>query len=825
MQSNKKYRSKAPGFADLLNYAASIENGIILNKDGSLMCGFYYRGDDLASSTAAERNSVSARANAAFARLGSGWMIHVDAVRIESVGYPKPEASHFPDRVTRWIDEERRRQFAAHETHYESIYALIVTYLPPLRTQSQIADFMFTDAKEDGKIKRRSVADKAIDYFKGAVGEMQDSLSSIVEIEPMLDAEAFDGEARRIVRSELLRYINFSITGISHPINLPPIPMYLDALVGGQEFFTGITPKIGDKFVAVVGIDGFPTEGSPGMLAALDTLQTQYRWSTRFIFLDPEAAKGALGKFRRKWAQKQRGFVSQIFNTNRGPINQDAVDMTQEVDDNLSMVERGEITYGYYTANVIFLDADRTRLEENAKTARTLIQNLGFAARMETINTVEAWLGSLPGHGTQNIRRPLLHTLNLVDLLPLQAIWPGREYCPCPFYPPKSPPLLHAVADGATPFRMNLHVGDLGHTLVFGPTGSGKSVLLATIVAQFRRYHNARIFCFDKSRSLFTLTHACGGTHYDIASENAAAPSFCPLQHIDNSADLVWAEEWIGALLTIQGIAVLPPQRNLIHDAMLALRNAPPEARTLTDFSTNLQDVNMREALKPYTLDGSMGKLLDSKTDSLRDSRFQTFEIEELMNLGNKNMLPVVLYLFHAIERALDGNPTLIVIDEAWIVLGHPVFRDKIKEWLKMLRKANAIVLMATQSLSDAQNSGILDVLVESCPTKIYLPNGKALSRGTGSQMGPFELYQLMQLNERQIEMLSTATPKREYYFVSDEGRRLFRLNLGPLALAFVATSSKGDIAKVRRLMSEHPDTWPVEWLRDRDVDPTPYLT
>ena len=119
------------------------------------------------------------------------------------------------------------------------------------------------------------------------------------------------------------------------------------------------------------------------------------------------------------------------------------------------------------------------------------------------------------------------------------------------------------------------------------------------------------------------------------------------------------------------------------------------------------------------------------------------------MQLGDKVVIPILLYLFHKIEQSLDGSPSAIFIDEAWVVLGHPVFRDKVKEWLKVLRKYNCAVILSTQSLSDATNSGILDILQESCPTKIFLPNSKAFQKGTDSTiLGPYDFYKAFGLND-----------------------------------------------------------------------------
>ena len=208
-----------------------------------------------------------------------------------------------------------------------------------------------------------------------------------------------------------------------------------------------------------------------------------------------------------------------------------------------------------------------------------------------------------------------------------------------------------------------------------------------------------------------------------------------------------------------------------------------------------------------------MGRLLDADTDSLNLSRFMVFEIEDLMNLGDKNMVPVLTYLFRRIEKALDGSPTILVLDEAWIMLGHPVFRAKIREWLKVMRKANCAVILATQSLSDARNSGILDVLTESCPTKVFLPNSAA------EDAGQKELYVGMGLNDKQINILKTSEPKRDYYIVSPQGRRKVQLALKSKALAFVGASDKESIARIRELAVEYgPDAWQEAWLRERNA-------
>jgi type IV secretion system protein VirB4 len=268
--------------------------------------------------------------------------------------------------------------------------------------------------------------------------------------------------------------------------------------------------------------------------------------------------------------------------------------------------------------------------------------------------------------------------------------------------------------------------------------------------------------------------------------------------------------EWIDILLALNGLDTEPQQRNEIGNAVLNMHAS--RARTLSEFSLTIQDEAIRAALKQYTADGGMGHLLDADTDGLALTDFTVFEIEELMNLGDKYALPVLLYLFRRIERSLDGRPAVIILDEAWLMLGHPVFRAKIREWLKALRKANCLVLMATQSLSDAANSGILDVIVESTATKLFLPNVYARDEDTAA------LYRRMGLNARQIDILACATQKRHYYYVSEKGRRLYDLALGPLALAFVGHTDKESVATIKALEAKFGHGWVHEWLKSKSL-------
>jgi type IV secretion system protein VirB4 len=828
MSRGRVSNPRAPGTADLLGYAALIDDGLVLCKDGSLLAGFFFRGPDQESATPEERNYLTARVNAALSRLGSGFALWIDAVRLPSATYPEPSASHFPEELSRAIDEERRRHFLSEGAHFESEHALLVQYTPPVRRKSRIADLVYSDSSTSGlrrgkamtgaQPKAASPGDAHIRSFARILSDLEDGLRDCLKLRRMGAYRVRGDGGRDRLYDELVNYLSFCVSGDLTPTAVPPCAMYLDALIGVPELWTGDTPRLGETFVAIAALDGFPHETFPGILARLDTFAIPYRFSTRFIPLDGHEAVAELHNYRRKWRQWMRGFWSQVFRTQGGYVNEDAGLMARQAEDAITDANSALVTFGYYTPVIVLRGESPKLVLEQSRLVASEVRRDGFSARIESVNALEAWLGSLPGHIAPNVRRPLIHSLNLADLLPLSSRWPGLAANPSPLFPENAPPLLFGAAAGATPFRLNLHVSDVGHTLIFGPTGAGKSTLLAIIAAQFLRYAKAKVTAFDKGRSLLALAYGVGGPHYDLGGERGIG--LAPLAALETESDLAFAGDWIESAYTLQaGSAPSPRQKHEIHRALRLLVEAPSH-RSLTDFVTTVQDESVRAALAPYTLDGPMGSLLDARSDGVSESFFTVFEMENLMALGERNLVPVLLALFRRFERSLTGAPALLILDEAWVMLGHPVFREKIRDWLKTLRKANCAVVLATQSLSDAVRSGLLDVLLESCSTRILLPNEEADKGGTEAVLGPRDLYTLFGLNEAEIQILKSAVKKRHYYYTSPDGRRLFELALGPLALAFTALSSREDVARVLKLIDAHGQGWREAWLRERGLDP-----
>ena len=814
------YRKTAKGLPDLLNWAALVENGVVQCKSGALIAGWFYKGPDIGSTTNEQRNFLTARINAALAGLSSGWVSWNEAVRIPASEYPAEERSHFTSKIARMVDDERRERFLAEGEHFISEHAIVLMYTPPEKTTTRFKSLMWDTPKTEAV---QSVAQQVLDGFLKALDEVEDGLLAALDIRRMGSYTCEGSNGYEHQRDELINFLQLCLVGEPCQLNLPQRGMYLDAVIGGVGMWPGDTPKVGDNYTCCVAMQGFPAESYPQILEVLESLQTAYRWSSRMIYLDREEAIGELKKYRRKWLQKSKGFVSQVFRTEGGIVNEDALLMASQAEESINDANSDLVRFGYYTPVIVLMSPDRAQLLENARYVSKQIKALGFASRIEDVNAMEAWLGSLPGHAYANIRRPLIHTLNLADMLPLSSVWAGLDFCSCDLYAESSPPLMHAAAVGATPFRLNLHVGDVGHTLIFGPTGAGKSVLLNTIAMQFTRYEGragepATIFAFDRGRSMLATVKACGGSHYDLGSDIKKI-GLAPLRILETQSDKAWAQDWVETCFELQTKqAPSIQQKEKIRNAIELLSKAGRDNRSITDLCATLQDIEVRSALNAYTIGASDVVGLDSQTDTLETTAFNVFEVDELLQMTPALYLPVLYYLFRRFERSLKGQPAMLAIGEAWALLGHPTFKEKIREWLKTLRKANCAVVMETQSVSDAVNSGLFDVLLESCPTKILLPNPEADKQGSTGAPGPYDYYTAMGLNEADINNIKFAKQKQEYYYCSPAGKRLFDLALGPVAMAFVGVSDKVSLARIEELEVIHADQWPLYWLRETGV-------
>ncbi|HEV2605607.1 MAG TPA: conjugal transfer protein TrbE [Microvirga sp.] len=790
-----EYRSRSQRLADFLPWAALVAEGVVLNKDGSLQRTARFRGPDLDSATPAELVATTSRLNNALRRLGSGWSIFVEAQRLPAGVYP---TSRFPDPVSALVDAERRAQFEEAGAHFESAYYLTLLWLPPAEDAWRAEAWLYEGRDGRGVDGRELLA--------GFV-DRTDRVLNLVE--------GFMPEARWLDDVETLTYLHATVSTRRHRVRVPETPMHLDAILADEPLIGGLEPQLGAAHLRTLTVMGFPSQTWPGLLDDLNRLAFEYRWVTRAVLLDKTDAARVLGRIRRQWFAKRKSIAAILKEvmTNEASALLDNDASNKAADADLALQELGSDLVGtaYVTATVTVWHEDARAAEERLRLVEKVIQGRDFTCMVERVNAVEAWLGSLPGHVYANVRQPPLSTLNLAHMMPFSAVWAGPERDEH-F---GAPPLLLGKTEGSTPFRFSLHVGDVGHTLVVGPTGAGKSVLLALMALQFRRYEGAQVFAFDFGGSIRAAALAMGGDWHDLGgslTDDVAEPvALQPLAGIDQADERAWAAEWVAAILAREGVTVTPEVKEHLWSALASLASAPATERTLTGLSVLLQSQNLKQALKPYCIGGPWGRLLDAEGERIGKAEVQAYETEGLIGTGAATA--VLAYLFHRIEGRLDGRPTLLIVDEGWLALDDGGFAGQLREWLKTLRKKNASVVFATQSLADIDGSAIAPAIIESCPTRVFLANERALEPQIA------RVYERFGLNDRQIEILSRAMPKRDYYCQSRRGNRLFELGLGEVALAFTAASAKSDQALIARLLTEHGrEGFARAWLEARGV-------
>jgi type IV secretion system protein VirB4 len=796
MMNLAEYRRSTTQLADFLPWAALVDEGVVLNKDGSFQRTAKFRGPDLDSAVPAELVGVAGRLNNALRRLGSGWAVFVEAQRHPASNYPE---GYFPDVASALVDVERRAQFEQEGVHYESSYFLTFLYLPPPEEAGRTERFLYEGRDRNEDSDAREVQRGFVDRTERVLGLV----------------EGFMPEVKWLDDEETLTYLHSTISTRRQRVRVPEIPVYLDAVLADEPLVGGLEPMLGKPHLRVLTVVGFPSATTPGILDELNRLAFAYRWSTRAIMLDKTDATRLLTKIRRQWFAKRKSVAAILKEvmTNEAStlLDTDAHNKAMDADAALQELGSDAIGQAFLTATVTVWDDDVSVADEKLRLVEKVIQGRDFTCMVESVNAVESWLGSLPGHVYANVRQPPVSTLNIAHMIPLSAVWAG----PARDEHLGAPALFFARTEGATPFRFSLHVGDVGHTLVVGPTGAGKSVLLALMALQFRRYPRNQVIAFDFGGSIRAAALAMGGDWHDLGgalSDDASEPvALQPLAGIDDAAERAWAAEWIANILARETIVITPEAKDHLWSALTSLASAPSAERTLTGLSVLLQSQTLKRALQPYCLGGPYGRLLDAEAERLGEAEVQAFETEGL--IGTSAAPAVLAYLFHRIEGRLDGRPTLLIVDEGWLALDDEGFAGQLREWLKTLRKKNASVIFATQSLSDIDGSAIAPAIIESCPTRLFLPNERAIEPQITA------IYRRFGLNDRQIEILARATPKRDYYCQSRRGNRLFELGLGDVALAFAAASSKSEQSAIAEIVAEHGrEGFVAAWLRHRGL-------
>lgn len=785
-------------FASLLSYAFMVNKNTVVHKDLGFSAHFKYVAQDVDSSTGHVLDANAKAVLMALGVLGDGWMIETNLISAEEAHYLL-NTQRFPDRVSAIIDDSRRVQFESVHRGFRSDCYLSLSYVPTGLVGKRLSQLMVDQEGENN-----SHFDRDLKTFEETLERFSTQFEKIT----------VDG-LHRLADDDLVTFLNQCIIADKKPLRIPAYGYFLDHLLS-HDFLAGTSPKINQRHIRVLSIEGMPEATYPAILDELNFLGFEYRWSSRFIPLSKESANKYLGRIQNRWSNKAIGLfgVIQLSMGLKPKIDDAAEQRKLETKAAIDANNLNEITHGFMTSSVVFVHDDLEQLEQGVLAISRVIEQLGFRVRKETINVTEAYLGSLPGHGCYNLRKLPVDSAYASHVLPTSSVWQGNSVSPNPFFPENSPPLMLVRTRGSRLFRFNLHVGDIGHFMVLGPTGAGKSTLLGLIGCQFMRYPRARVMVFDKDKSNRTWIKSIGGDYLDLMGDTHLAPlsllgEFAPDSN-EFKNEVSFLTGWICEICELQGVEIQAEHRLLITDALNSLATSRKENLQLDLLS--IQDPKIRSALKSFNSD-AINALMGGFEDAFRVGNVIGFETNALLELPEESFIPVLRCVFHRLTHLFkDRRPTLLLLEEAWSFLQHEIFGKMMKNWLLTLRKFNVSVGFISQDVDHVANSSISGTIKQSAPTRVYLPN-PAIQDPT-----IFKKYIDFGLNEQQVSMIGSAIPKREYYLSTPVGNRLFELELNPLTLAFLASLSEDEEHAFNEIYDKKDERWVLQWLEYRGL-------
>ncbi len=596
--------------------------------------------------------------------------------------------------------------------------------------------------------------------------------------------------------SELLEFLARLVNcGYSQPMMIPAgkishhIP--ISRLYFGKKSIEAHHPT-SVKYAGVVSIKEYRPSTHAGLLDGFMQLPFELIISQSYTFINRMIAISSMQLQQRRLIQSQDVAVSQI----------------GEIDQALDAAMSGAIAFGNHHLTITCIEDNVKALESALSAAVVQLANVGVNGIREKINMEPAYWAQLPGNAEFMARRCIISTMNLAGFASFHNYPSGQR---SKNHWGNAVTVLNTVS--GTPFFFNFHVRDVGHTMIIGPTGAGKTVLLNFLCAQAQKFR-PRLFFFDKDRGAEIFVRALDGRY---TTPDVAVPSgFNPFQLEDTNENRAFLVEFLKLLVAPDGKMLPAHEIDRINEAVAGNYKLPPNQRRLRNIAPFMGlsgPGSLAGRLEMWHSSGSHAKLFDNVEDRIDFNSSRTFGIEMGKILQDKSSLgPVLLYLFHRIQSSLDGSPTMIVLDEAWALISNSIFAPKIKDWLKVLRKLNTFVVFATQSVEDAAKSSISDTLVQQTSTQIFLPNLRATP-----------IYrEVFMLSEREFTLVKTTDPGSRFFLVKqDNDGVVARIDLSGMDDIIHVLSGRVDTVKIMDdIMAEYgsdPNVWlPIFYERTR---------
>ena len=458
----------------------------------------------------------------------------------------------------------------------------------------------------------------------------------------------------------------------------------------------------------------------------------------------------------------------------------------------------GATAFGDHHLSVLVRAPSLPALDETAAACAAALADMGAIAVREDVNLEPGFWGQFPGNEAFVVRRALVSSANMACFASLHGFAMGSAQGN---HWGEAATLLTTTS--ATPFFFNFHQGDLGNFTVIGPSGSGKTVVMNFLAAQAQKF-GPRTVLFDKDRGAEVFVRGIGGDYSRIAAGHPTG--FNPLALPDTPANRAFLRDWLAVLLAADG----PEEHATLAGAVDAAYANDPALRRLTHFrellagSRRPEPGDLAARLDAWIGAGEHGWLFDNAEDRLDlSARVIGFDMTALLETPRLRT-PVMMYLFHRIDERLDGTPAMILIDEGWKALDDPVFAARIRDWLKTLRKRNALVGFATQSARDALESRISAALVEQTATMVFMPNARAR---------PEDYCEGFGLTSHELELIRTLPAQSRCFLVrQSDASVVVRLDLS--GMPEVLTVLSGRESTVRRLdalraqVGDRPAAW-----------------
>jgi type IV secretion system protein VirB4 len=492
----------------------------------------------------------------------------------------------------------------------------------------------------------------------------------------------------------------------------------------------------GRKYAGIISMLEYSPNTSAGMFDSFLQMPFEFVMTQSFVFANRTIAINKMQLQQNRMIQSNDKAVSQIAEISRA----------------LDMATSGDIGFGDHHFSLLCSDTSLRALEDTLSMASVELSNCGIQPVREKINMEPSYWGQLPGNMDYIVRGSTINTLNMSSFASMHNYPLGKvsnnhwgEYVT----------ILDTTS--GTPFYFNFHVRDVGHTLIIGPTGAGKTVLMNFLCAQAQKF-KPRMFFFDKDRGAEIFIRALNGVYTRI--DPGASCHFNPLQLDDTGENRTFILEWLKVLVSSNGEAITSEDNKILTQAVSGNFRLEKKDRKLSNVVAFLGIDGPNSLVGRISMwfgKGSHAKIFDNSEDhiDLNKARVFGFDMTELLK-DPVSLAPVLLYIFHRINISLDGQRTMIVLDEAWALIDNPIFAPKIKDWLKVLRKLNTFVIFATQSVEDAAKSRISDTLIQQTATQIFLPNLKAT-----------DIYRsAFMLSQREYILIKTTDPSTRYFLI-----------------------------------------------------------